>query len=213
MTGDERPERRTRRHPDHDDRKQPFARFLAVDVVGERPELRDQRDVEDADPDEERDADEGDARRYRHREQLDADDEEQGDADEQPGPIDAVGEPAVQRHEPDQDQRLAGCRIGSDFGASAEENQRLPDGLDDRVADEQQKNVRQHQQGRRAFAGPNVGEDRERAVQPGFPGSARHRGCEHVFSCFHVTPKRANRHRTPQCGRAEKEKGRRTRRR
>ena len=57
--GDERAERRARGHADHDDREQAVARFLAVDVVGERPELRDQRDVEDADPDEERDADVG----------------------------------------------------------------------------------------------------------------------------------------------------------
>ena len=49
----ERSKRRARRHADRDDGKQAAARLFAVDVVGERPELRDERHVEDADPDEE----------------------------------------------------------------------------------------------------------------------------------------------------------------
>ena len=45
------------RRADADDRKQPLAALGIVDVVGERPELRGHDEVEDADPEKERDAD------------------------------------------------------------------------------------------------------------------------------------------------------------
>ena len=123
--------RRPRRHADHDDREQPIAGLFGVDVVRERPELRDERHVEDTDPDEEGDADIRHAGRHRRREQLDARDEEQGDAHQQPGAVDAGREPAVERNESHQQQRLTGRGVRAHFGAAAEQNQRFANRLDD----------------------------------------------------------------------------------
>ena len=52
---DARAEDGAERGAEADDREQPLAFRLVVDVVGERPELRDDHQVEDADPDEEDD--------------------------------------------------------------------------------------------------------------------------------------------------------------
>ena len=158
--GDERAERRAGRHADHDDRKEPGARFLRVEIVGERPELRDQGDVEDADPDEKGDADVWHARRHCEREQLEAGDEEQRDAKQQLRAADPRGKGAVQRDEADEYQRLARGRVGANLRAAAEEDQRLPHRFDDRIADEQQEDVREHQQRGRAFTGTHVCEER-----------------------------------------------------
>ena len=164
----QRPERRPGGHADHDDREQPIAGLLGVDVVGERPELRDQRHVEDADPDEEGDADIRHAGRHRRREQLDARDEEQRHAHQQPGAVDARREPAVERNESHQQQRLAGRGVRPHFGAAAEQNQRFANRLDDGIADQQDEYVDQHQHRRGAFTGADVGEQRQRTVQQRF---------------------------------------------
>ena len=102
----------------------------------------------------------------RQREQLDADDEEQRDADQQPDAVDARREPAVERHESHQHQRLSGRGVRPHLGAAAEQDQRLAHGLDHRVADEQQEDVDQHQHRRRAFAGADVGERADSSVDP-----------------------------------------------
>ena len=85
--GNQRPERGAGGHAHRDNGKETIAGFLPVEVVGERPELGDERHVEDADPDEEGHADIPNVRRNSGREHLDADDEEHGDADQQ---LDAV---------------------------------------------------------------------------------------------------------------------------
>src|SRR5262249_57158021 len=53
---------------------------------------------------------------------------------------------------------------------------RLAYRLDDRVADEEEKDVEHHEQRRRAFAGANVGEEREGAVDSRLPCTGRDRG-------------------------------------
>ena len=58
---------------------------------------------------------------------------------------DARGEPAVQRHESHQHHRLSGRRVRPHLGAAAKQDQRLAHGLDDRIADEEQEDVHQHQ--------------------------------------------------------------------
>ena len=165
MAGDVRSDRSARRHSDHDHRKEPVARRLVVDVVGVRPELRDERVVEDADPDEEGHADKRRVRRDGEREELDVDHEKERHADEELHTIDFRREPAVRRHEPHQQNCLAGRRVRADFGTSAHENQRLADGLDDRIADQQEEDVEEHQRRRRTFARADVGEERQDAVE------------------------------------------------
>ena len=81
--------------------------------------------------------------------------------------VDARGEPAVERHESHQEQRLAGRRIRPDLGAAAQEDQRLAHRLDHRVADQQQEDVDEHQERRHPFAGANVREERQRAIEAG----------------------------------------------
>jgi hypothetical protein len=131
-----------------------------VDVVGERPELRDHHEVEDADPDEEGDADIRHAGGDAGREQLDAHDEEQRHADDEAHPIEARGHRAVQRHVGHQQQRLSGGCVRPDLGAAAEQDERLPRGLDDGITDEEEEDVRQHQHRDGTFVRVHVGEHR-----------------------------------------------------
>jgi hypothetical protein len=79
--------------------------------------------------------------------------------------IHARCEPAVERHEPHEHDRLAGGRVRTKPGAAAEQDQRLANRLDHRVADEQQEDVQQQQRRGQPFAGANVGEDREQALE------------------------------------------------
>ena len=50
------PANRARRRAESNDGKQPLPLLLAIDVVGKRPELRDDHYIEDTNPEEERDA-------------------------------------------------------------------------------------------------------------------------------------------------------------
>ena len=73
------------RLPDADQRKQPLAAVGRVDVVGERPELRDDHQAEDADPDEEHHR-QRDAELRQHVENRRARCKEQRDEVDQPDP-------------------------------------------------------------------------------------------------------------------------------
>ena len=53
--GDPRADHRAQRRAESDDGEQPLALILRIHVVGEGPELRDDHQIEDADPDEEHD--------------------------------------------------------------------------------------------------------------------------------------------------------------
>ena len=113
----------------------------------------------------------GTPRRDRQREQLDAGDEEERHADEQLHAVDArrrtsrrAGTNAIST------SAWPAAAYDADFGAAAEQDQRLAHDLDDRIADEEQEDVEEHQDRRRAFARVHLGEERQRAIQPGFPG-------------------------------------------
>ena len=93
-----------------------------------------------------------------------------GDADEQPRPVHARGEPAVERDESHQEERLARGGIRPHLCAAAQEDQRFAHRLDHRVADQEQEDVDEHQDRRQPFAGANIGEERQRAIEPGFLG-------------------------------------------
>src|SRR6185436_10082433 len=183
-TRDQRAKGRAGGHPDHDDREQAVAGLLAVDVVGEGPELRHERHVEDSDPDEEGDAHVRHVRGDGRREQLDGDDEKERDADQQLRAVHARGEPAVKGNGRHQEEGLSRRGVRPNLRAAAQQNQRFAHGLDDGVADQEQEDVRQHQERRRAFAGPHLGKERERTVQRGLPGSV----CGGEYGCGHSGP-------------------------
>jgi hypothetical protein len=92
---------RAQRGADADERKQALASLAAVEIVGERPELRYRHHVEHADPDIERnaDADPGGAERVEDQQVRR---EEQRDAANEPDAVHARRERAVRRNEEEQ---------------------------------------------------------------------------------------------------------------
>ena len=173
---DPRADRAADRAADRDDREQAAARLLRVGVVRVRPELRDDRQAEDADPDVEVDADVIGVGAHAQRERHDVGDEEQRHPQHQLAAVDRRREPAVGRHEAHEQQRLAGRRVGLDLGRvvdteplqhlrhAGRQDQRLADGLQDVVADQDQEDVHQHQQRAAALAGAHVAEETQQAV-------------------------------------------------
>jgi hypothetical protein len=152
-------------HDDH--RKEAIADLFRVDIAGVGPELRDERQIEDADPDVKRHADIGNTRRDADREQLDVDEKEQVDSDQQFCAVDVVREPAIQRNESHQHQRLPRGGIRSNLRSPTEQDERLARRLDDGIADQQKKHVDEHQASGCFLTGSYVGEQRQRSIQPG----------------------------------------------
>ena len=101
---DARAGHRAERGAEADDDEQPLAFFLRIDVVGERPELRDDHQVEDADPQEEDDA-ERHAELREHVEEHQAGGEERGHDVDQPHARELRDQTAVERHDERQHAR------------------------------------------------------------------------------------------------------------
>ncbi len=90
---------------DADDRQEPFAAIVGVHVVGQRPELCRHHQVEDADPDVERDAD-AHARLAEGVEDEQVRREEEGDERREPHAIELRREAAVERDDAEEKGRL-----------------------------------------------------------------------------------------------------------
>jgi hypothetical protein len=90
-----------------DNGEKPFPLLGRVEIVHERPELGDDHDVEDADPEEVRHGD-AQAEPVGDDEQQDVRGEEQRDPANQLNAVDPRGEGAERRHQADQQDRLAG---------------------------------------------------------------------------------------------------------
>ena len=153
------------RGPEADERKEPLAPLGAVQIVGERPELRDHHEVENADPEEERDADvhAGDAGEI---EQQEVRGKEQRHTADQPEPVHGGCERAVRRHDREQQERLAGGRVTLHLRAALAQDQRLAHDLQHRVEREQAEDVCGEQQRAGALAGSYVGDERQAAIEP-----------------------------------------------
>ena len=178
------PDRAARGRADPDDGEEPVARVLRVDVVRVRPELRDDRQAEEAHPHVERHADEGHSGVHRDREGEDVRREEERHPDDQLHPVDARREPAVGGHEGHEHERLTrggeGLHLGravdperpEEAGHLGAQDERLADGLDHVVRDEDQEHVHEHEEG----AAPSPGwtsekRPRRRSRGPGRPGA------------------------------------------
>ena len=159
------PERRTRRRADRDQGEETVALRARVDLIGVGPELRDGGQAEDADPDEEQEAQVRHSHPAADEEELDAADEEQDHHGQELLPGKALRDPAVQRDVQDEGEGLGGGGVGLQLGAAGEEDERLADGLQDVVADEQQVDVQAHQEDGAALSGADVAEDAQGAVQ------------------------------------------------
>jgi hypothetical protein len=101
---------RPNRAPDAEDRKEPLALLLRIDVRGEAPELRDGGHVEDAHPEEEWHADD-DVRARKEREDDEVRDEEEVDRRDELLPAHPMGERAVGLDDADEQERLSSGRI------------------------------------------------------------------------------------------------------
>ena len=170
-------ERRPRRRADRDQREQPVALGARVDLVRVRPELRDRGQAEDPHPDEEDEPQVGQPRLVREVEELDAGDEEEDHRREEALPRQLLGRPAVQRHVADQRQGLRRGGVRLQLRAAREQDQGLADGLEDVVRRQEQEHVQAHEKDGRAFPGPDVSEQPQRAVErAGRPPAVRHCG-------------------------------------
>src|SRR5262249_43693312 len=129
-------------------------------------ELRDEKNVEDADPEIERDRD----RRALARERVKNEqvrDEKQRDPCDQPDAVHFGREISVRRDGEKQEQRLAGGGVGLHLGAAAGKDQRLAHGLDDEIRREKKKKIQHQQQRSPRLARAHVGEQAEKAVERG----------------------------------------------
>ena len=171
------PDRAARGRADPDDGEEPVARVLRVDVVRVRPELGDDRQAEEAHPHVERHADERHPGVHRDREGEDVRREEERHPDDQLHPVDARREPAVGGHEGHEDEGLAGGGEGLHLGRALDperleelrhlgaQDERLADGLDHVVRDEDQEHVHEHEEGASPLPGVDLGEEPEKAVE------------------------------------------------
>ena len=159
------------RRADADQREQPAALAFRVEVVRERPELRDHEDVENPHPDEEREAF-ADAVAPEHGKDQQVDGKKQPAHDDQTRALHARRDPAVERDDPHQEHRLRGRRVGLHLGAALREDQPVARGFQQVVAGEQQEHVEREQHRADALAGADVREHRERPLEPRFRGLA-----------------------------------------
>ncbi len=183
--GHDRPDYRTERGAEADDDEQALAFLLRVHVVGEGPELRDDHQVEDADPDEidhpERHAglrQQIEDRRTDHEE--DRDDVDQRHA-RKPG-----DETAVEGHHERQQHDLTGGQVALELGGALAEDQRLAHGLQDVVRHQDQEHVQREEQRRLRLSRPYHGEQVEEALESGRAGvfcHVCHSTCCHSTQC------------------------------
>jgi hypothetical protein len=162
--GNPRSDHRPERCPETDDRKEALAFILRIHVVGERPELGDDHQVEDADPDEEDDC-QRDLHLGERIEEEQTRQEEHRDEVDQPHPRELRDQPAVQRHHERQQHHLGGGHIRLQLGRSFPQDERLPHRLQDVVRHQDQEDVQRQQQRGRAFTGVHVGEHAEKTFQ------------------------------------------------
>jgi len=149
------------REQEHDQREQALARILRVEVVRETPELGDHHDVEDPDPDVERDPQDRGVQ-TQHGQEVEGTqmgDEEQGDPGDQLLPR----SPGCQRaertdHEDEQDCLRPG-KVALELRPLAVQDERLPHRLDDRVGGQDQEDVQGQEENREDLAAMDHGED------------------------------------------------------
>ncbi len=128
-----RPEPRAKTAPDADQREEALSLFLREHIGRKRPELGDDHDVEDAQPEEIRDADV-----HAGREQRQEDEEvgrkEQRHPLHQLRPVHARREGAVRGNQHEQQQRLACRRVALHLGAALAEDEDLARRLEQVIA-------------------------------------------------------------------------------
>ena len=156
---------RAERGAEADDHEQALALFLGVDVVGEGPELRDDHQAEDADPDEEHDGerhaklreDEEDhrARGERHRDDID-----------QLHAAELRHQPSVERNDESEHHDLTGGQIALELGRALAEDQRLAHRLEDVVGHQDQEHVQAEEQGGGRLALADLGEQVQEPLNP-----------------------------------------------
>ena len=149
---------------DADQREQALALFRRVEVVGERPELRDHHHVEDADPEKVDDPD-LQARLERQQEQHQVRDEEQRHPLHQLDAIHARGERPVRGHQ-DQQQQCLPCRgVALHLGAALAEDEDLARRLELVIRREDDEHRQRHQQRARGLAPTDVGKWRQEPLE------------------------------------------------
>jgi hypothetical protein len=129
---------------DADQGKQALALFLRVKIVGEGPELSYHHQVEDADPEEVRDA-HVQTRLHGEYEQAEVRCEEQCHPSHQPDAIHARREGAVRRNEAQQQNRLARRRITLHLRTALAEDEHFASGLQEIVRSQEQKHLQRHE--------------------------------------------------------------------
>ena len=137
---------------------------FVVDDVGERPELRDDHQAEDANPDEVRDRE----RHARLREEIEHDQaggEECRHRVDQPHPRTIGDELRVHRHDERQHHDLSGGHVGLELGRSFAQNQRLAHGFEDVVGHQDEEHVEREEQRRDPFARVHIREHAEKPVE------------------------------------------------
>ena len=176
--GDERSDGRARGGADGDQREQPLALRPRIDLVRVRPELGDRREAEDPHPHEEDEPEVGEPGPAAQEEDLDAAEEEQEHRGQETRAREPLGHPSVKRDIGDEGEGLRRRRVGLQLRAPGEQDQRLARGLQDVIRGQEQEDVQAHQEDGRALAGPHVGEESQRALEPargGSPGGLRRR--------------------------------------
>ena len=130
---------------DADQREEPLALFLRVEIGGECPELRDRHEVEDADPQEIHDSD-MQAGADREHEQHEVRREEKRHPSHQPHPVHAGRERSIRRHEEQEEHRLPGRRVALDLGSALREDEHLSRRLEHVIGGQEQEHQQRHQQ-------------------------------------------------------------------
>jgi len=144
-----------------DEGEGPPADLIVVEVVGEAPELGDDEVVEDADPDEEQDAHglDGHAAGVEGVEEDEVGDEESGRPGDEDMPGNPGGQPAEGLDDEDEQDRLGPAQIAFDWrGVLVDEEERLAQGLEDIVGEEEEEDVQGQEEGLGRLSLLDVGE-------------------------------------------------------
>ena len=161
---DARAEDRAERGAEADDREQALAFRLVVDDVGERPELRDDHQDEDADPDEERDG-ERHAHLRQEVEHHQARREERRHGVDEAHARTARDQPGVERDDKRQHDHLAGRHVGLELGRPLAEDERLAHRLEDVIRHQDEEHVQRQEHRRETLAGVDVGKNAEEPIE------------------------------------------------
>src|SRR5262245_12352449 len=135
----------SQRAADAYNREQPFTLFFRVDVVGKCPELRDQHEIEQADPQEESDA-ELKLHSAQHIKNGEIRDEKCDHSIDKPNTISSARVSTIEWNDQQKEQRLARSCIALDLSTGATKNQSLAYRFDDVIRCKEKKHIQREEQ-------------------------------------------------------------------